>query len=229
MGHEHLVQTTEKEVKTMDIVKETQEFLLAKLGAAKWGKPEDRSYRIEHSFRVANIAKEIAISEGMDADALYIGGLLHDVGYCEAWEDVRTGWLEHGRRSAAIARPFLESLMLDKSTVEDICYGIAIHVDDKADFEGKRTSFALSIGAADNIDRFDVYRIYEELEYIGFRAMPLDDKLLWLGQKASKLQRVLAYMEAQPTNPTADRILAEKLGYQQEFYGRLEMQLKNSK
>ena len=36
--------------------------------------------------------------------------------------------------------------------------GIAIHVDDEADFEGERTALALTIGDCDNIDRFDTYR-----------------------------------------------------------------------
>ncbi len=213
----------------MDNIRKAKDFLLEKINSATWGNPEDRKYRIEHSFRVANIAKQIAIAEKLDAEALYIGGLLHDVAYCESWVDERQGWLEHGRRSAAIARPFLEGLTLDKNIVEAICYGIAIHVDDKADFEGQRTSFALSIGAADNIDRFDVYRIYEELEYSKFRVMPLDDKIQWLEQKLNKIDRVIDYIKSEPTNKTADKMLTEKVLYQKEFYTRMTNQMRNSK
>lgn len=213
----------------MDNIKKSQEFLVRKISGASWGTPADREYRIEHSFRVANIAKEIAVAENLDAEALYIGGLLHDIAYCEAWEDERNGWLAHGRRSAAIARPFLESLSLDKSLVDEICYGIAIHVDDKADFDGERTSFSLSIGTADNIDRFDVYRIYEELECVGFRLMAIDEKLQWLAKKNNKIDQVLAYIKAEPTNPTADKMWIEKVLYQKEFYSKLTAQMNNSK
>lgn len=33
-------------------------------------------------------------------------------------------------------------LDINKSKIDEICYGIAIHVDDKADFAGERTPFA---------------------------------------------------------------------------------------
>ncbi len=213
----------------MTNTKKAEQFLISKLNEAAWNNSADRAYRIEHSFRVANIAKQIAVAEGMNADALYIGGMLHDVAYCEKWDDVKTGWLEHGRRSAAIAKPFMESLDLDGNTVQEICYGIAIHVDDKADFDGERTSFALSIGAADNIDRFDVYRIYEELERSSFKSLTLEEKMQWLEQKKLRLPKLYEYIESYPTNPTADRMLKEKLDFRKDFYSRLKEQLKLSK
>ena len=70
-----------------------------------------------------------------------IACLLHDVSYCRAMLDQDT-WKDHGRSSARIARPFLESLGLEPGAVEEMCYGIAIHVDDAADFPGERTAFA---------------------------------------------------------------------------------------
>jgi len=57
---------------------------------------------------------------------------------------------------------------INPSEVDEICYGIAIHVDGKSDFKGEKTPLALSIGDADNIDRFDVYRIYDGLRYHKF-------------------------------------------------------------
>jgi len=105
----------------------------------------------------------MAEKEGFDVTEMVIACLLHDVSYCRDFKE-ESDWLNHGRKAAQIARPFLEELGLPKGRIEDICYGIAIHVDDKADFPGARTSFAESIGDADNIDRFDVYRIYETLE-----------------------------------------------------------------
>ena len=60
--------------------------------------------------------------------------------------------------------------------IQEICYGIAIHVDDKADFEGERTPLALSVSDADNLDRFDAYRIYQGLEFKVYSKIPLHEK-----------------------------------------------------
>ena len=138
--------------------------------------PTERAYRLEHSFRVANAAKAIAAKEGFNTDYAVIAGLLHDIAYCEEML-TRDEQRNHGRRSAQIARPFLTELGLCETAVNDICFAIAIHVDDKADFEWTRSAFSETVGDADNIDRFDAYRIYETLEYNKFSEMPLGDKL----------------------------------------------------
>ena len=65
-----------------------------------------KAYRIEHTYRVANIGRLIAVKEGFDETEMVIACLLHDVAYCEEFGE--DGWKEHGRRSAQIARPFLE-------------------------------------------------------------------------------------------------------------------------
>nr|WP_255810122.1 hypothetical protein [Treponema denticola] len=101
---------------------------------------------------------------------MIIACLLHDVSYCEEFCG-KEDWLNHGRNAAKISYPFLKELGLPEDRINDICYGIAIHVDDKADFEGERTPFALTVGDADNIDRFDVYRIYETLHNNNFKDM----------------------------------------------------------
>ena len=137
--------------------------------------PSYRDYRLEHSYRVANIAKTIAQKDGLDVTAAVIAGLLHDIAYCEEME-TQEARINHGRRGAELARPFLETLGLCADTVNDICYGIAIHVDDEADFEWERTPFCETVGDADNIDRFDVYRVYESLQYMKFNEMPLAEK-----------------------------------------------------
>lgn len=95
---------------------------------------QDKQYRLEHSYRVANIGLEIAEKEGLDETAMVIACLLHDISYCETFGE--EGWIEHGRRAAKIARPFLADLGLPEEQINEICYGIAIHVDDKADFDG---------------------------------------------------------------------------------------------
>ena len=186
--------------------------------------PADRDYRLEHSYRVANIAKAIAEAEGFDVTSAVIGGLLHDISYCEEMV-TREDRLNHGRRSAAIARPFLESLGLSENAVNEICYGIAIHVDDEADFEWERTPFCETVGDADNIDRFDVYRIYESLQWIQFSEMPLAEKQERVEGIIDKLTRL---KEMNLGTATAKELWIERLNYQLGFYEKLKAQLDNS-
>ena len=93
-----------------ELVEKTEAFLKQKFDAAIYlnKHPEDKAYRIEHTYRVANIGREIAEKEGFDETEMVIACLLHDVAYCEEFGE--NGWKEHGRRSAAIARPFLKEL-----------------------------------------------------------------------------------------------------------------------
>lgn len=76
--------------------------------------PEDMRYRLEHSIRVANLCREIAAKEGMDEEAAVIAGLLHDIAYGVMDTSEGYDWKNHGRDGARIARPFLESLGLDR-------------------------------------------------------------------------------------------------------------------
>src|SRR5699024_7343292 len=157
-------------------IKKTEAFLREKLKESPYFQehPEAGAYRLEHTFRVARIGMSIARAEGMDPEAMAMACLLHDVSYCR-WSAASTqeDWLNHGRESARIARPFLESLGLPPDVIGEICYGVAIHVDDKADFPGEATAFARTVGDADNIDRFDVYRLYETLETMSFSTLSL--------------------------------------------------------
>lgn len=45
--------------------------------------PDAKAYRLEHSYRVANIGRVIAQKEGFDETEMAIACLLHDVAYCE--------------------------------------------------------------------------------------------------------------------------------------------------
>lgn len=186
--------------------------------------PTDRDYRLEHSYRVANIAKTIAEAEGFNVTHAVIGGLLHDIAYCEEMV-TREDRMNHGRRSAAIARPFLENLGLPADAVNEICYGIAIHVDDEADFEWERTPFCETVGDADNIDRFDAYRIYETLEYIKFSEMSLDDKR---EKVASTIEKLTRFKEMKLGTATAKHLWLQRLDYYIGFYEKLNVQLENS-
>ena len=208
------------------MIKKTEAFLKETFAASTYlqANPTERDYRLEHSYRVANIAKAIAEAEGFDVTNAVIAGLLHDIAYCEEMA-TREDRMNHGRRSAAIARPFLESLGLCANVVNEICYGIAIHVDDEADFEWERTPFCETVGDADNIDRFDAYRIYETLEYLSFSKMNLDDKREKVGSTIEKLNR---FKEMKLGTATAKNLWIQRLDYYIGFYEKLKAQLDSS-
>lgn len=50
-------------------------------------KEEDKRYRVEHSYRVANIGKEIALAENLNVEAFIIACLLHDYSYIEPFQN----------------------------------------------------------------------------------------------------------------------------------------------
>ena len=209
-----------------EMIAKTEAFLKETFRASTYlqSDPADRDYRLEHSYRVANIAKGIAEKESFDVTNAVIAGLLHDIAYCEEMV-TREDRLNHGRRSAAIARPFLESLGLDDHSVNEICYGIAIHVDDEADFAWERTAFSETVGDADNIDRFDAYRIYETLQYQKFSQLPLAEKKETVETTLEKLNRLLEWKLG---TPTACQLWQQRLEYYISFYERLREQLEKS-
>ena len=206
-----------------DRIRKAETFLREKLTESSYfiKYPEKLDYRIEHSVRVARIAGEIAAAENMDEEAAVIAGLLHDVSYCLEFGD-HSGWLDHGRNAARIARPFLESLGLPVDTVEEICYGIAVHVDGKADFEGVATPLALTVTDADNIDRFDAYRLYETLEYAGYSKLPTEEKRAYA---ETILQKMDDYFRMELATPTATDFWRWRITYYQDFFRRLLSQL----
>lgn len=205
-----------------EMIEKTETFLKDTFAASTYlqSHPTERDYRLEHSYRVANIAKAIAKAEGFDTTHAVIAGLLHDIAYCEEMVS-RVDRLNHGRRSAAIARPFLESLGLPSDDENEICYGIAIHVDDEADFEWNRSAFTETVGDADNIDRFDAFRIYETLEYLKFSEMSLDDKR---EKVASTIGKLTQFKEMKLGTATAMKLWIQRLDYYIGFYEKLKAQ-----
>ena len=112
----------------------------------------------------------------------------------------------------------MKELGLAADRIEDICYGIAIHVDDEADFPGERTPLALSVGDADNIDRFDAYRIYEGLQRQDFGALPLEEKRAGAEKTLSRL----AQLRDMPlATQTAKTLWQERIDFYTDFYRRL--------
>ena len=205
-----------------EMIEQTEAFLKRKFDSAVYlnAHPDAKAYRLEHSYRVANIARRIAQQEGFDETELVIAGLLHDVSYCEEFGE--DGWIEHGRRAARIARPFLTELGLAADRVDEICYAIAIHVDDEADFPGERTPFALSVGDADNIDRFDVYRIHETLTADGFLCMAFRQKLQYAEKRLRKLRELL---DLPMGTKTAEAMWRSRLSFYSSFFEKLLEQL----
>ncbi len=211
-----------------DIIKKVEDYMkteLMKLAGYQDHTPRMAEYRIEHSFRVAHIAVEIARAEGFDEEKAYVAGLLHDIGYAV---DFRTKeeYREHGRVGAGIARRFLKELGCYRDEeIEEMCYAIAIHVDEKADFPGEKTPFTLSIGEADNIDRFDAYRLYEGLHFADYMNLPLDEQRAFVEKRLAGLGRLLE--EPFATNTSAS-MWKEKIHYQIAFYERLKNQIEKS-
>ena len=207
------------------LIEKTEAFLKQKFDSAVYlnSHLEAKAYRIEHTYRVANIGLEIARKEGFDETEMVIACLLHDISYCEDFGE--DGWIEHGRRAAQIARPFLKELGLAEDRINDICYGIAIHVDEKADFEGERTPFALTVGAADNIDRFDAYRIHELLSKDGLLGMDLFQKLEYCRKRLASLHKLI---EEPMGTKTADEMWRSRLNFYISYYKKLERQFECS-
>lgn len=180
-----------------------------------------RSYRFRHTLRVAELGRRIARAEGLSEDALVVGCLLHDLAYSEVMPD-EAAWRGHGRRSAALARPFVETLALLDADREALLFGIAIHVDDVSGFPGERSPLACSIGDCDNLDRFDVYRVYEQLERVGFSTLDADAQRAFV----AKAQAHLRHCENAPVSTATARALwQDRLAFQNEFYRRLSAQL----
>ena len=206
-------------------IRRTEEFLKRKLdgGAYLRAHPEAKAYRLEHSYRVANIGRQIARREGFDETEMVIACLLHDVSYCEDFGE--NGWREHGRRAAAIARPFLAELGLPTERIGEICYGIAIHVDDVADFPGERTPFALTVGDADNIDRVDAYRIHETLCYDKFLELPFAEKLAYAERRIARLREL---RDIAMGTQTAKEIWQGRIDFYLAFCEKLAAQLRSS-
>lgn len=187
------------------------------------GHESDKNYRIEHSIRVANLGKLIAEKEGYDVENVVIACLLHDISYAYGLSE--ENHKDHGRLSARYVRPFLQSLNLDERRINSICGAIAIHVDDEADFEFERTAETEVAGEADNLDRFDVYRIYEILEWKQFSSMTLAQKQEYV---ENTIERLTRYLTVPFHSMTASEIWKQRLVFQMDFFKKLKAQIEIS-
>ena len=89
--------TLEHSMKNKSFIKQVREFAIANMG-------REASHDFSHALRVGNLARKIAISEGLERPVLYeVAGLLHDIGLglCE-----RKDHGEKGDRDRPMCRLF---------------------------------------------------------------------------------------------------------------------------
>ena len=83
-----------REEQVLTNIQKTEAFLREQFAGCSYFRqhPADGEYRLQHSYRAAHAAREIARREGLDEEGLVIGGLLHDVGYSLPFE-TEDGWI----------------------------------------------------------------------------------------------------------------------------------------
>ena len=64
-----------------ELIRRSESFLKETFAASEFlqANPAEAAYRLEHSYRVANIAKMIAEKEGLNITDAVVAGLLHDI------------------------------------------------------------------------------------------------------------------------------------------------------
>ncbi|MBE3039429.1 MAG: HD domain-containing protein [Chloroflexi bacterium] len=163
-------------------------------------------YRWKHTLRVAQFGKVIAENEAADVELIVAACLLHDVGWFDTNADNSR---EHGRIGAEKARPVLESLGYNQAQIENICYAVAIHVDE----DNPDTLEAKILSDADNVDRFGPYRILQWC----FADIEDYDKLA--AKLSERIHRLEHYREENPLfTTTGQQLFAEQLTLQIRFF-----------
>ncbi len=205
------------------MIEKTKLFLKSSLESGKYMQdhPHKLDYRYNHSLRVAHYGKIIAENEGLDVDGLVIGCLLHDLSYMEDIDSFEKH-INHGRRSAELAEDFVASLDLSSNTKKDLLYGIAIHVDRKANIEWRDSLLAKSISDCDNIDRFDIYRLHENLEWDEFSSLTYNKQMAYIEKRLTKLAELA---KKKLSSKTATKLFREKIEINRDFFLLLQKQL----
>lgn len=178
-------------------------------------------YRVAHSFRVANIGREIARREGFDEEGLVIACLLHDVSYADGITDEKA-WREHGRASAKKIRPFLSQLDLSPRQVDEICLAVAVHAEDPDNLRVPVSAFMRSVSDADNIDRYDAYRLLDSMHSAAWITQPPAAQLQFIEKE---LQSVLPEKDRQLSTITATEMWKDKIQFRVSALLRLKRQL----
>lgn len=176
--------------------------------------------RWEHTLRVAEVGLTIAREEGLDGEALYLACLLHDVGYvrCKTPED----YDNHGAICARMAEEFLRSIGYDGEKAAAICYGILIHTLQEQDYPRPATAFELSVGDADNIDRFDAFRFTLRLQDHDLEAQTPQEIMTLCAQRIARIE---GYRRLPLGIAAVQRLWRECLDMHLHFYRRLQRQM----
>jgi uncharacterized protein len=83
------------------------------------------SHAWDHTERVLRLCERIGPVEGADMPVLQMAALLHDIG--RAHQDRSGGGICHARRGAAMARPIVARLALDRARRDNLIHCIAAH------------------------------------------------------------------------------------------------------
>lgn len=206
------------------------DHLLEGMGTAS---EQNRRYRYHHCLRVAAIGRTVAEAENLDADRLELACLLHDVGKFDSARPV-----DHGRTGAKIVRPFLTSLGMESSEVEEICQGIAMHTDGlwntpeaspdytgTPEWDSEPSLLARSVGDCDNVDRYGTYRIYDTMSWWRFHELTIPEQLERIEKYLEKIERERSYTCA---TPTCQRLWIAALDEHHAFFSQLHTQISTS-
>jgi putative nucleotidyltransferase with HDIG domain len=173
------------------------------------------AYRWEHTQRVCTYGKQLALAEGANVEWVLAGCLLHDIAH---FEDDRIH--DHGRLGARISRSILDRVGYEPEAIDTICHAIAAHVDGKADDGLPDTVETQVVTDADNIDRFNTYRLLQ------WGSPFVADFARLCGEAARRLERLTQYREKGPLETrTGNELFLRQLDRQIAFFrGLLEDQ-----
>lgn len=133
-------------------------------------------YRWEHTLRVAQWARRLAIEEKADVKTCVAAALLHDVSHF-----VSENYSKHGIKSGEIATEFLSEKGYSKSFTENVVYAVESHVSER----NPNTVEAKILQDSDTLDRFWYLRILlfgrtAELTNLENRKQQIRTSLLYL-------------------------------------------------
>jgi 5'-deoxynucleotidase YfbR-like HD superfamily hydrolase len=123
---------------------------LAETGKKDSQTPYGPEYRWEHTLRVAQWARKLAVEEKADIKTCVAAALLHDISHF-----VSEDYSEHGIKSGEIATEFLSKKGYSKSFIENVAYAVESHVAEP----NPKTAEAKILQDSDTLDRFGYVRI----------------------------------------------------------------------
>lgn len=166
------------------------------------------AYRWEHTQRVCHYGELLAEAEGANLEWVLAGCLLHDVAHFEGGEG-----RDHGRLGAKMSRPILDEAGYDAKAIDVISHAIAAHVDGEAMDDLPDTIETAIVSDADNLDRFNTYRLLQ------WGAPSVSDFETLSGRARERLERLSRYMDDGPLQTeTGNRLFKEKLAAQIAFF-----------